>query len=324
MFALVGLGMCFVIMTGGIDLSVGSVAAMASVVSAYLSPYGLVAGLAGGVGAGLCAGALSGFIITRLKILPFIATLAVMLAASGTGLLLANNQSVSVSYDTAFTALGQGNLLSAVQTRLGRRRRRGLARRRARPAVRLSDPGLDRACGLSRRVSSPSTGCLRSPRAGGRRRRGSLSPHGPADGPRRVPGLSDLRAASQVWRASSSRRSSARAAHRGYRLGALRHRLGGRRRDAADRRQGLGLCDARRRAAARSDLHDPQFRERHGLDQPVRLLAVGRSRRLPAGGGDPAKQARENEHRCKSLSQKVRSHDPDQCRTGAQGRRCRL
>ena len=35
-----------------------------------------------------------------------------MLAASGTGLLLANNQSVSVSYDTAFTALGQGNLLS--------------------------------------------------------------------------------------------------------------------------------------------------------------------------------------------------------------------
>ena len=110
MFALVGLGMCFVIMTGGIDLSVGSVAAMASVVSAYLSPYGLVAGLAGGVAAGLCAGAISGLIITRLKILPFIATLAVMLAASGTGLLLANNQSVSVSYDTAFTQLGQGNL----------------------------------------------------------------------------------------------------------------------------------------------------------------------------------------------------------------------
>ena len=112
MFALVGLGMCFVIMTGGIDLSVGSVAAMASVVSAYLSPYGLLAGLAGGVGAGLVAGSLSGFIITRMKILPFIATLAVMLAASGTALLLANNQSVSVSYDTAFTSLGQGNLLA--------------------------------------------------------------------------------------------------------------------------------------------------------------------------------------------------------------------
>jgi ribose/xylose/arabinose/galactoside ABC-type transport system permease subunit len=112
MFALVALGMCFVIMSGGIDLSVGSVAAFSSVVSAYLSPYGLVPGLLGGLCAGLLAGTLNGLLITRLKILPFIATLATMLAASGTALLLANNQSVSVSYDTAFTALGQGDLLS--------------------------------------------------------------------------------------------------------------------------------------------------------------------------------------------------------------------
>ena len=115
MFALVGLGMCFVIMTGGIDLSVGSVAAMSSVVSAYASPHGLVAGLLAGVAAGLVAGALNGFIITRMRILPFIATLAVMLAASGTGLLLANNQSVAVSYDSTFTALGQGNLLAPLK-----------------------------------------------------------------------------------------------------------------------------------------------------------------------------------------------------------------
>lgn len=112
MFALVALGMCFVIMTGGIDLSVGSVAACSSVVAAYLSPYGLLPGLLGGLGAGLLAGVVNALIITRLKILPFIATLATMLAASGTGLLLANNQSVSVSYDTAFINLGQGDLLS--------------------------------------------------------------------------------------------------------------------------------------------------------------------------------------------------------------------
>jgi ribose transport system permease protein len=113
MFALVSLGMCFVIMTGGIDLSVGSVAALCSVVSALLSPYGLWQGLVGGVLVGAIAGTISGLIITRLKILPFIATLAVMLAASGSALLLANNQSVSVSYDTAFTFLGQGDLLAA-------------------------------------------------------------------------------------------------------------------------------------------------------------------------------------------------------------------
>ena len=96
MFALVALGMCFVIMTGGIDLSVGSVAAMCSVVSAFLSPYGWLPGLAAGVAAGCLAGVLNGVLITKLKILPFIATLATMLAASGTGLLLAGNQSVSV------------------------------------------------------------------------------------------------------------------------------------------------------------------------------------------------------------------------------------
>ena len=111
MFALVALGMCFVIMTGGIDLSVGTTAAFASVVSAILSPYGLLPGLLGGLGAGLLVGAVNGFMVTRMKIQPFIATLAGMLMASGTGLLLAHNQSVSVSYDTDFTWLGQGDLL---------------------------------------------------------------------------------------------------------------------------------------------------------------------------------------------------------------------
>jgi galactofuranose transport system permease protein len=115
MFALVALGMCFVIMTGGIDLSVGTVAAASSVVSAICSPYGLVAGLAGGLGFGLLAGFLNALIITRLKILPFIATLATMLAASGTGLLLAHNETVSVSYDTAFTILGQGDILASIR-----------------------------------------------------------------------------------------------------------------------------------------------------------------------------------------------------------------
>jgi galactofuranose transport system permease protein len=115
MFALVALGMCFVIMTGGIDLSVGTVAAASSVVSAILSPYGLLAGLAGGLGFGLLAGLLNALIITRLKILPFIATLATMLAASGTALLLAHNETVSVSYDTAFTTLGQGDMFTALR-----------------------------------------------------------------------------------------------------------------------------------------------------------------------------------------------------------------
>lgn len=111
MFALIALGMCFVIMTGGIDLSVGSTAALGSVVAAYASPYGIAPGALAGLAAGLTIGLLNAITITKLRIMPFIATLATMLAASGSALLLSGNQSVSVSYESGFTELGQGNLL---------------------------------------------------------------------------------------------------------------------------------------------------------------------------------------------------------------------
>ncbi|MCC2688472.1 MAG: branched-chain amino acid transport system / permease component family protein [Rhizobiaceae bacterium] len=111
MFALIALGMALVIMTGGIDLSVGGTAALASVVAALFSPYHWAAGLLGGLAAGLAVGVLNGAVITRLRIQPFIGTLAAMLAAYGTALLLAGNQSVSVSYDSGFTEIGQGDFL---------------------------------------------------------------------------------------------------------------------------------------------------------------------------------------------------------------------
>ena len=109
MFALISLGMAFVIMTGGIDLSVGSVVAFSSVISALLSPYGLLPATLAAVLAGGVLGLINGLVIARLKVLPFIATLAMMLAARGGALTLANNQSVGVSYDGSFITLGQGN-----------------------------------------------------------------------------------------------------------------------------------------------------------------------------------------------------------------------
>ncbi|HSK38905.1 MAG TPA: ABC transporter permease, partial [Arenibaculum sp.] len=108
MFGLIAVGMCFVIMTGGIDLSVGAVAALASVVAALLSPQGLAPALVAGTLAGTAVGLLNGVIVTRLHVLPFIATLATLLGARGVALLLAGNQSVSVSWETAFVELGQG------------------------------------------------------------------------------------------------------------------------------------------------------------------------------------------------------------------------
>jgi ribose/xylose/arabinose/galactoside ABC-type transport system permease subunit len=110
MFALVSLGMCFVIMSGGIDLSVGAVAALGSVAAAIASPYGVVAGLSAGLAAGFLAGLISGLLVTRARLLPFIATLVTMLAASGSALLLAGNRSIAVSYTSGFTEIGQGDL----------------------------------------------------------------------------------------------------------------------------------------------------------------------------------------------------------------------
>lgn len=111
MSLLVALGMAFVIFTGGIDLSVGAVVALGSVTAALASQFGLAAGVAAGIGAGIAVGILNATIITRLAIAPFIATLATMLAARGAALLLAGNQSVAISTDTAFMAFGQNDFL---------------------------------------------------------------------------------------------------------------------------------------------------------------------------------------------------------------------
>lgn len=111
MFALVSIGMAFVIMSGGIDLSVGSVAALGSVVSALLSGHSACAALLAGVLAGAACGLVNGFVVARLRIQAFIATLAMTLAAHGLALLLADNQPVEVSYDSGFTAIGQGDWL---------------------------------------------------------------------------------------------------------------------------------------------------------------------------------------------------------------------
>lgn len=106
MFGLIALGMTFVIMTGGIDLSVGAVAALASVLAALLSPYGLLPAIGLPVLAGILVGLFNGWAITRLAIAPFIGTLAMLLAARGVALMLANNAAVNVDTTAGFINLG--------------------------------------------------------------------------------------------------------------------------------------------------------------------------------------------------------------------------
>ena len=113
MFALIALGMCFVIMTGGIDLSVGSTAALASVVAALSQPLRHPApALLAGTGAGLVRRPAQ-----RPDHHPAAHPAVHRHAGDHAGrqrhrrCSLAGNQSVSVSYDSGFTDVGQGDLL---------------------------------------------------------------------------------------------------------------------------------------------------------------------------------------------------------------------
>jgi ribose/xylose/arabinose/galactoside ABC-type transport system permease subunit len=111
-FALISVGMAFVIMSGGIDLSVGTVAVLASVVAARCSEFGMVPAVAAGVAVGLVAGLVNGVLIARFQLMPFIVTLCTYIAARGLALVVSQRETVSISYEQGFDALGQGAFLS--------------------------------------------------------------------------------------------------------------------------------------------------------------------------------------------------------------------
>ena len=110
-FGLIAIGMAFVIMSGGIDLSVGTVAVLASVVAAKLSHQGIAPAVAGGVAVGLVAGLFNGWAIAKLRLMPFIVTLCTFIAARGLALVVAERETVSISYETGFDQLADGALL---------------------------------------------------------------------------------------------------------------------------------------------------------------------------------------------------------------------
>lgn len=91
-YGIMAVGMTFVIITAGIDLSVGSVLAVAGVIAAYaahaagdaLWPY-IVLGWAAAILFGVVVGALHGFFVTRFAVPPFIITLASMSSLRGLG-----------------------------------------------------------------------------------------------------------------------------------------------------------------------------------------------------------------------------------------------
>jgi len=113
--AYLGLGMTVVIITGGIDLSVGSVLALGGVIAAMLVKAGLPVwlGMAVGLLLGCLAGLLNGLFVAQLRLPPFIATLGMMGVARGVILQVTGGRAIA-GMNQEFGVLGNGALFKRV------------------------------------------------------------------------------------------------------------------------------------------------------------------------------------------------------------------
>jgi ribose transport system permease protein len=109
MVGLISIGMTYVILTGGIDLSVGATVALSAIIAAKCSVYGIVSALLIPLPVGILIGSINGIIINKFRIVPFIATLAVQMAVRGTAYLITDMRSIAANREAElFIALGRG------------------------------------------------------------------------------------------------------------------------------------------------------------------------------------------------------------------------
>lgn len=108
------LGVTFVIITGGIDLSIGTVMTLSAVMTAiFVTNWEMPiwVGVLGGIGTGALAGLVNGVIISWMRVPPFVATLGMMYVAKGLALVLAELRPIYFSRSRPFNDLAMGNVL---------------------------------------------------------------------------------------------------------------------------------------------------------------------------------------------------------------------
>jgi ribose/xylose/arabinose/galactoside ABC-type transport system permease subunit len=109
--AIVAVGMTFVIVSGGIDLSVGSMVALSGVLLGLSlhAPQPMALSIAIALGAGAACGALNGVLIDRGRLPPFIVTLGMMSIARGAALVITEGRPIS-GFEPAFRALATARI----------------------------------------------------------------------------------------------------------------------------------------------------------------------------------------------------------------------
>jgi len=108
---ILAVGVTYVLLTGGVDLSLGSVVALTGVIAATFAhpgQYALAVPVLIGIAAGAACGAANGLVVTRGGLAPFVVTLGMMTSARGLALLLSGGRPVS-NLTTAFTRIGSGD-----------------------------------------------------------------------------------------------------------------------------------------------------------------------------------------------------------------------
>ena len=113
--AVLAAGLTVVILTGGIDISVGSTLAFSGAIAAYMLERGFSAAIVvvAALLVGLCVGFANGLFIARWNLQPMIVTLAMMSIFRGATYLLTNGSPISVS-DKAFKLIGGGKIFSVI------------------------------------------------------------------------------------------------------------------------------------------------------------------------------------------------------------------
>lgn len=109
--SIVALGMAVVIISGSIDLSVGSLFCLTAFIASYLSQYNTVLAVGGTLLAGMMIGGFNGFLVTKMKIHPWIATLAMMLGLRGLVLILTGEDTYKPDVkNAAFENIARGGI----------------------------------------------------------------------------------------------------------------------------------------------------------------------------------------------------------------------
>jgi ribose transport system permease protein len=108
--AIIAVGMTLVVMTKGIDLSVGSVVGVSSMVASSLLESNLLLGIGAGLLVGLVCGLINGVLIAKLKLPDFIVTLGTMSIYRGAALIYTNGQPIYTISDS-FRSIFAGQLL---------------------------------------------------------------------------------------------------------------------------------------------------------------------------------------------------------------------